>query len=171
MVGGLLTGFITYASEKYRDRREADREGKHRRETARQAARVVDAELEQAEISAKSAVERKEWGLTKSIQSTSARGLNTGQCWRVNCRWITGALSRAVSNSSRGQQRLCNCIKTPSHPKRHSGICSASAHVKGRPKTYPFRDSADHEGESVSRKATAGRFAEVKPAFRRVLRA
>ncbi|MGH8095088.1 MAG: hypothetical protein ACREIF_16710 [Chthoniobacterales bacterium] len=60
-MGGLLTGLFTYVGERHRSRSEAKRQSRQRQENARQAARVVDAELEQAEISANSAVQRKEW--------------------------------------------------------------------------------------------------------------
>jgi len=61
VVGGLMTGYFTYLIERRRDRRDKKREKATRRNLVKQAARVVDAELEQAETSARSAVERQEW--------------------------------------------------------------------------------------------------------------
>lgn len=61
IVGALIGGIPLYLLERRRDRRDEKREKKARQTAVKQAARVVDAELEQAERSAQIAVDRGEW--------------------------------------------------------------------------------------------------------------
>lgn len=61
IIGGLIAGLSSFLIERRRDQKVDEREGKARLQLLKRAARVVDADLEQAETSARFAVKDRKW--------------------------------------------------------------------------------------------------------------